>query len=148
MTHVHFYQLLGDQAHTNLYALNLACRLANKACRQNQKALIYCKDNTVIQELESLLWQHIPTSFLAHSQSPSDKAPLYLCSNDEPGEYHDLLINLETETPHWFGRFQNLAEIIYGNEHQTQTKRERFTFYKHRGYPLEFSKIQPESSAS
>ncbi|OUS10879.1 hypothetical protein A9Q89_10445 [Gammaproteobacteria bacterium 53_120_T64] len=142
MTKVHFHQLQGSSEDTLLRALQLVCELANEAGKRQHSVLIYCPDAKLASQLEALLWQHIPSSFLAHSRAVDDHAPICICSGDEPGDYHDMLINLDTETPSWFGRFEHLAELIYGDADSVQVKRERFAHYKHLGYPLRFSKVE------
>jgi len=142
MTKVHFHQLQGSSEETIVRALQLVCELANEAGKRQHSVLIYCRDAGLAGQLESLLWQHIPSSFLAHSTAADGSAPIYICSGEEPGDYHDMMINLDSDTPSWFSRFEHLAELIYGDETQVQTKRERFAHYKHLGYPLGFSKVE------
>ncbi len=142
MTKVHFHQLQGSSEDTLLRALQLVCELANEAGKRQHSVLIYCRDAELASQLEALLWQHIPSSFLAHSSAVDACAPIYICNDDEPGDYHDMLINLDSETPSWFGRFEHLAELIYGDADRIQVKRERFAHYKHLGYPLSFSKVE------
>ncbi len=142
MTKIHFHQLQGDGAETVIRALQLVCELANEAGKKQHTVLVYCRDKVLFQSLKQNLWQHIPSSFLAHSTNADDQAPIYLCSGDEPGNYHDMMINLDSDTPNWFSRFEHLAELIYGDEAQLQAKRERFAHYKHMGYPLGFSKVE------
>jgi DNA polymerase-3 subunit chi len=142
MTKIHFHQLQGDREDTITRALQLVCELANEAGKKQHSVLVYCRDTALVQNLQQDLWQHIPSSFLAHSTNADDQAPIYLCSNEEPGDYHDMMINLDSHTPTWFSRFEHLAELIYGDETQIQTKRERFAHYKHLGYPLGFSKVE------
>lgn len=142
MTKVHFHQLQGSSEETIARALQLVCELANEAGKKQRSVLVYCRDGEQVKSLEQNLWQHIPSSFLAHSTRADDGAPIYLCKGDEPGDYHDMMINLDSNTPSWFSRFEHLAELIYGDEAQIQTKRERFAHYKHLGYPLGFSKVE------
>ena len=54
------------------------------------------------------------------------------------GNHHDLLINLAADTPDWFGRFDVLCELVYGDENLVASKRHRYKFYKDRGYPLNY----------
>jgi len=142
MTKVHFHQLQGSSEDTIARALQLVCELANEAGKRRHSLLIYCRDTALVKNLEAELWQHIPSSFLAHSTVADDNSPIYICSNDMSGDYHNMMINLDSETPDWFSRFEHLAELIYGDETQVQTKRERFAHYKHLGYPLGFSKVE------
>ncbi|MBQ0720957.1 MAG: DNA polymerase III subunit chi [Gammaproteobacteria bacterium] len=142
MTKVHFHQLQGAREDTIARALQLVCELANEAGKKQHSVLIYCPDAELASSLEQDLWQHIPSSFLAHSSALDDHAPIYICRGEEPGDYHDMMINLDSDTPSWFSRFEHLAELIYGDEALIQSKRERFAHYKHLGYPLSFSKVE------
>lgn len=142
MTKVHFHQVQGSSEDTLTRALQLVCELADEAGKRRHSVLVNCRDTEQLKSLEQYLWQHIPSSFLAHSTVADERAPIYLCSGEEPGDYHDMMINLDSNTPSWFSRFEHLAELIYGDEAQVQTKRERFAHYKHMGYPLSFSKVE------
>jgi len=56
---------------------------------------------------------------------------------EEPDpEHRDLLINLSDQVPLFFSRFERVAEIVGGNEAARKQARERFRFYRDRGYPL------------
>jgi len=52
-----------------------------------------------------------------------------------------LLINLGLDVPGFFSRFERVAEVVDGDETQKAKGRERFRFYKDRGYPLETHKL-------
>jgi DNA polymerase IIIc chi subunit len=50
---------------------------------------------------------------------------------------HDVLISLAPEVPTWFSRFTRIAELVGAAEDDKVRGRERFRFYRERGYPLE-----------
>lgn len=52
------------------------------------------------------------------------------------GEFH-LLINLAPEVPGFFSRFPRVAEVVDADPQVRAQGRERFRFYKDRGYALE-----------
>ena len=56
----------------------------------------------------------------------------------EPGDHHQILINLQGEIPTWFSRFERVIELVQPESEDEQTKRENFKFYKERGYALDF----------
>jgi len=56
-------------------------------------------------------------------------------------DIHDVLINLSQQTPDCFARFERFAELVNQDESIKQAGRERFKFYKSRGYPLNTHKI-------
>jgi DNA polymerase-3 subunit chi len=47
-----------------------------------------------------------------------------------------VLLNLRAEWPPFFGRFERLVEIISTDEDDRQSGRERWKFYKDRGYEM------------
>jgi DNA polymerase-3 subunit chi len=67
-----------------------------------------------------------------------DNAPVAISVEAEPGDHHQILINLQPQSPTWFSRFDRVMEIIYPQPEYEQAKRDNFTFYKDRGYALSF----------
>ncbi len=49
----------------------------------------------------------------------------------------DVLINMTDEQPLFFSQFERVAEIIDERDESKQAGRERFQFYKQRGYELD-----------
>ena len=133
MTKVSFYKLAGDQA----LALALACQLVQKSLAANQQVLCLVPDNIAAQQLDEMLWAFNRASFVPHAQSV-DHMPVAISFDEEPGEHHQVLINLQAQIPTWFSRFERVIEIIYKQPDYEQAKRDNFRFYKERGYQLEF----------
>jgi DNA polymerase-3 subunit chi len=48
----------------------------------------------------------------------------------------DVLINLASVPPPFFSRFARLAEIVSGDDADAAAGRERYRFYRERGYEL------------
>ncbi|MEH6542577.1 MAG: DNA polymerase III subunit chi [Porticoccaceae bacterium] len=148
MTRVNFYAINGGFE----ASLSLACRLAEKAFKQNIDTLLFCADEASAKQLDELLWGHTETSFIPHqlitpaqpsaqstTQSTAQStAPIGITWGEDTPEHHGMLINLVAETPSWFGRFETLAEIVNTDPEQKKIKRERYSFYRDRGYPLAY----------
>jgi|TARA_R110000822_G_scaffold59736_26_gene149088 DNA polymerase-3 subunit chi len=134
MTNINFYRINGGFD----AALALACQLTEKAFHQGLTVLLHTADETISQELDSQLWSFKSTAFLPHELEKSPKDSVSICHHDDPGDHHGLLINLGTDTPGWFTRFEKAVEIVYDDEKIIKQKRERFSFYKSRGYPLNY----------
>ena len=58
-------------------------------------------------------------------------------TDNPPDMPTDVLINLKRDVPGFFSRFERVIEIVAGPEVQRNLARERFKFYRDRGYPLE-----------
>ncbi len=145
MTRVDFYILPdADPAQRPL----LACRLAEKACGQGLKVYVHTATEGEALHLDELLWTFRDGSFLPHvlvkgtdpdsarSQTESESAPVLVGHDHEPSTHMDVLINLGMEVPRFFGRFERVAELVDQRPEQLTRSRERYRFYRERGYEL------------
>ena len=57
------------------------------------------------------------------------------CEGTEPA-HDDVLLNLRHELPPFFSRFQRLVEIVSIDEEDRRQARDRFKFYRDRGYEI------------
>lgn len=133
MTSISFYKLAGDQQ----VALSLACQLIHKSLQAKQQVLCLVPDHATAQQLDEKLWGFQATAFVPHALG-LDNAPVAITVEAEPGDHHQILINLQPQIPTWFSRFDRVMEIIYPEPDYEQAKRDNFTFYKDRGYALSF----------
>lgn len=138
MTQVDFY--------THVTArLPVVASLAAKAVQQGQRVMIYTGDPQLSVELDRELWQVPALGFLPHCLAThhlAEQTPVLI--NDDPALFiHDeLLINLHREIPPYFSRYQRLLEIVTLDEEDATPGRERYSFYKDRGYPLQAHNMQ------
>jgi len=58
-----------------------------------------------------------------------------------PSTHHDVLINLNHEIPSFFSQFDRVAEIITSDISSKEKGRDRYQFYRDRGYSLETHKM-------
>lgn len=133
MTNVSFYKLAGNQQ----VALALACQLIQKSLQAQQQVLCLVPDQATAQQLDEQLWSFQDTAFVPHAIG-IDNAPVAISVDPEPGDHHQILINLQAQIPTWFSRFDRVMEIIYAEPSYEQAKRDNFKFYQQRGYALSF----------
>lgn len=133
MTNVSFYKLAGNQQ----VALALACQLIQKSLQAQQQVLCLVPDHATAQQLDEQLWSFQDTAFVPHAIGV-DNAPVAISVDPEPGDHHQILINLQAQIPTWFSRFDRVMEIIYAEPSYEQAKRDNFKFYQQRGYALSF----------
>lgn len=139
MTEVFFYSGSDDKLET-------ACRLCAKALQQDMKVMIYSPDETLIDQLDGLLWTFSAVSFIPHCRlSDDDKVmamtPVVL-SNQIPSNGHfDVLLNLAHQTPPQFDKFGRIIEIADNSEADKLTARERYRFYKDTGFEIQHFKL-------
>ncbi len=142
MTQVDFY-ILSDQARGDRF--QIACRLAEKAWRQGRRIYLHTASAAESQHLDRLLWTFREQSFIPHGlAAEADPAmnPILIGHAGEAGEEHDVLINLDHQVPPFFSRFGRLAEIIDRDPEVRRSGRDRYRFYRDRGYPLQDHKIE------
>lgn len=140
MTRVDFY-VLEDGGDRDRFA----CRLAETAYERGHRVYIHSDDGDHASRLDELLWTFRAGSFVPHAVTtgaPDPEAAVHVGYGAEPAEQEDVLINLTPEVPRFFSRFARVAEIIVGDEQTRQQGRERFRFYRERGYPLQSHKIE------
>lgn len=137
MTRVVFY-ILSPGASGNRY--QLACRVAEKAWRQAHRVLIFAASTQEAEHMDRLLWSFRDQSFLPHGlfgKVDSNNTPVIISAADNPGEEHDVLINLAPQVPAFFGRFMRVAECVDHEQAARAASRLRFKYYRDRGYDIE-----------
>ena len=137
MTRVDFY-LLNDMTGSKLL---LVCRLADKAYRLGHHSYILTADAAEAAALDALLWTFAAGSFVPHSvyqtEAEVPAQPVLIGHAPPPAAWHQLLISLSPQVADFFSRFTRVAEIVGGTADEKAAARERFRFYRERGYTLE-----------
>jgi DNA polymerase-3 subunit chi len=137
MTKVDFYIL--EQPPGEARA-RFACRLAEKVWQQGNRVYIHTDGAEQSRRLDELLWTFRAGSFVPHSldeDASADTTPIHIGHGSEPQHHDQVLINLAAEVPLFFSRFERVAEVVDQDEQGRREGRERFRFYRDRGYPLE-----------
>ncbi|MDP2240048.1 MAG: DNA polymerase III subunit chi [Burkholderiales bacterium] len=132
MTQIDFYTGVEDKMHT-------ACRLAAKAYSLNLRVMVFCSEAESAHRFDRLLWTTPATGFIPHCFSGDPLAPVtpVIVDHDSGDSSHDqVLLNLRAEWPPFFSRFQRLIEIVTLNDEDKANARERYKFYRDRGYEI------------
>lgn len=139
MTRVDFY-ILPEGGKPPEGAVMTACKLCDKAAAGGQRVYVYAPDTAVSNAIDSLLWSFRQGSFIAHERlAPPLQEPLpyVLIGDGEPPEsHHGVMINLGLDVPPFFSSFERVLEIVDGDAAQRAKSRERYKFYRDRGYEL------------
>jgi DNA polymerase-3 subunit chi len=119
--------------------LQTACQLCAKAVAQGLRLFVYAPDAETARELDRLLWTTPATGFVPHC-GPDDAlaavTPVIISDQSDSLPHDQVLLNLHSEVPAFFARFQRLIEIVSTDEADRQRARARFRFYRDRGYEL------------
>jgi DNA polymerase III subunit chi len=132
MTQIDFYTQAADRLHTT-------CRLVAKARSQGLRVTVYCPDLELAGKLDRMLWAVPATGFLPHCTPEDPLAAVTPVLIDGSGDAHlhdELLINLHVQWPASFSRYRRLAEIVSTGDEDRAQARERYRFYRDRGYEI------------
>ena len=132
MTRVDFYSNTSDK-------LRLARQVAQKAWRAGHRVLVYSADSDLLDQLDQQWWGDPPAGFLPHARANAAHAGqtgIVLAEDIGDLPHCDVLINLSTDHPGFFSRFERLIEIVSLDEADRTAARERWRFYHSRGYAL------------
>ncbi len=137
MTEVEFHFNVGDK-------LGYSCRLLRKARAGGAKVMVTAEANLLAQ-LDQMLWTFSSTEFLPHCRNDADPAtlaatPVLLATSpSDPafqGCLHGVLVNLGQGVPEGFERFERFIELVGSAEDDRRSARQRWKYYKDRGYAL------------
>jgi DNA polymerase-3 subunit chi len=146
MTRIDFYTLEPDSPGDRLL---LVCRLCERIRSEGLRILVHCPDAGIARQLDRLLWTFRDDAFLPHGILGVDTAtidpvltPILISPDGQPEVEDQALINLGPEVPTFFSRFQRVCEPIDQEPGVRASGRERFRWYRERGYPLEHHEIR------
>jgi DNA polymerase-3 subunit chi len=124
--------------------LEYACRLSRKILNAGQAQVetplvVFCSDRQRLDAFDDMLWSLWPEEFIPHahiSLPEASESPIVLIHEDVKLASHTLLLNLDDAPPAFFARFVRLFEIVSLEDGDRARARERFAFYRDRGYAI------------
>jgi DNA polymerase III subunit chi len=137
VTQVDFYIL---QSASENERLRLACRVAEKAVREQWRVLLYSASQHEATKLDELLWTFSQGSFVPHrvisaSRPEAVPEPVMIGFGDIAYQTEwRLVINLADEVPDFFERCERIAEIVDSDPTRREQGRARYRSYRDRGY--------------
>lgn len=136
MPRVDFYVLEG-RSQDGL--LRQACRLAEKAWQMGHRVYIATPSAEATRQIDELLWTFRPDSFVPHGRYPEtggNDLPVLVGHNNQPDDGAEVLVNLTPSVPEFHESFKRIAEFVSGDEESRHLGRERFRYYRDRGYDV------------
>ena len=132
MTKVDFYTGSTDKLRT-------ACLLSHKAMQNGLRTAISLPDDGD-QRSAGQIALALPGNRiyppLPWRCEDADQMPVVLNHGSDKFPHHDLLISLHDECVPFFSRFERVIEIVSNDAGDASKGRERFKFYRDRGYEL------------
>ncbi len=132
MTQIDFYTHVDNKLQT-------ACQLVAKAYERKLRVLVFTPDVTMSNKLDTMLWTTPAIGFLPHALAGmpiAAETPIIIDHQADDLAHDQVLVNLRDEWPPFFSRFQRLIEIVSVDENDRLAARERYSFYRDRGYPI------------
>jgi len=108
------------------------------------RVVIHTRSAEEARHVDRLLWTFQEQSFVPHGllgECESEITPILIGDAEQAHDEHDVLINLAMEVPTFFSRFSRLAECVDNDDVARTASRERYRFYRDRGYPLSLHEI-------
>jgi DNA polymerase-3 subunit chi len=143
MTRIDFYSL-EDGSRGDRFLLT--CRLVERILAgEGMRVYIHVPDGQQAQHLDKLLWTFREQSFIPHGllgDTDPHLTPVLIGSDAGPEQEDQVLVNLALAVPEFFGRFERLCEPVDQNSAVRAAGRERFRYYRDRGYELHHHKIR------
>jgi DNA polymerase-3 subunit chi len=134
MTRVDFHSNIPDKIH-------YVCRLVRKA-RHAHCRIVLMGEPPQLAALDAALWTFSEHDFVPHVMAGDALAihtPVILATTDADADalpHHQILINLTSQPPPTFARFERLFEIVATDAADIASGRDRYRFYQQRGYAL------------
>ena len=132
MTRIDFHSNVGD-------SIAYACRLVRKAYLSGQPLIVLAEPER-LKQFDEQLWTFKPLEFVPHCMADSALAaetPVLLTASLEAlTQQHQILLNLGAAVPSQFARFERLLEVVGNEDDELAAGRERYRFYRDRGYTL------------
>jgi DNA polymerase-3 subunit chi len=132
MTQIDFYTHADDKH-------RVACLLSAKAFERGMRVVVYTPDAATTDRVDKMLWSVPPVGFVPHCRAGDALAPVTpVIVDHDPNQapHDDVLLNLRSERPAFFSRFHRLIEIVGPEEEDRLAARERYRFYRDRGYEI------------
>jgi DNA polymerase-3 subunit chi len=133
MTKIRFYTDVADQ-------VALMHHLVGQALSRQRQVTIYVPDRELALQLSERLWQQAGDSFFPNALADAAHAtltPVQLAWQPDHIRQDDLLFNCQATLPKFFSRFRHVFELIGTNETEKAAGRQRWAFYRDRGYEIQ-----------
>lgn len=120
--------------------IQAAAQWLQQAWGKRQAVLVFVPDGEQAARLDRILWTQPQLSFVPHcfADAPlAGETPILLTDRLDNPAQESCLLNLSNELPSGFSRFEHLVEIVSTDDADRLPARERFRFYRDRGYPIE-----------
>ncbi len=107
--------------------------------KKGRKITLHMPDESNARTINHQLWQQSAIDFIPHclaNDAIASETPVLIHWPNQPVLQYDVIINMDQIQPAFFSRFGRLIELVGHDESDKQYARERFKFYRDRGYEI------------
>jgi DNA polymerase III subunit chi len=120
--------------------LGYACRLLRKAVGSGSRVVVTAGADD-LKQLDSLLWTFSQLDFVPHALQSGDAgvvaaSPVILSESIANAPHQQVLLNLGSQVPEGFERFERLIEVVSLDEADRQLARGRWKHYADLGFTM------------
>jgi len=126
------------------------CRYARKAVAHARRVAVLA-DADLLQRIDQDMWALASTEFLTHCRTDASAAmqsasSVVLCELAAKAPHQDILVNLAASVPEGFGQFLRLVELVGNDDEDRMASRQRWKFYRDRGYAVSGVDMQGQAA--
>ena len=117
----------------------LLVELTQSALNKRRQVTIFTANAEKASEISTKLWQQQTASFMPNvlvNDLLASQTPVVIHWQENALLQDDMLINLTAAEPSFFSRFTHLVELVGDEEQDKMRARERYKFYRDRGYDI------------
>ena len=132
MTRIDFYFNVADKH-------QIIEDLVQSALSKRRLVTIFTDNKIMAEKVGVDLWQNKPESFLPNALADHTlvaQTPVVIHWHENQVFQDDMLINLTINEPIFFSRFTQLIELVSDAEEEKIAARQRYKFYRDRGYEI------------
>jgi DNA polymerase-3 subunit chi len=131
--HIAFYNL----GHVNYDELQrYACRVLEKAYRQQEKIFVLCENERDANYLDDFLWTYNDIAFIPHQlvNQPELVAPIKIGWESSQAQTETILVNMRESIPENHQQFSRIIEFVINEEPWRNQSQKKYKSYKSNGY--------------
>lgn len=137
MTRIRFYTDIPDK-------IGFVHELLGQALAKQRQVTLYVGSQDQARTVSDRLWQHQRSDFLPNVFADDRYAkltPIQIAWQPEQIVQDDLLFHCEQSLPKFFSRFRHMIELIGTTDEEKSAGRQRYAFYRDRGYEIQHIKM-------
>lgn len=136
-TEINFYQLDDTE-----FSRFLAVMLGKLYQEQSERILVFSEDNTLLAELDEVIWSFAKTRFIPHALSTDalpEKQPILLTAVENNQNQAKLLVTTGNNQDEFLASFSKVFYVFANKNPQSlQQARNNWKRYKENGNPLKY----------